>query len=292
MKILITGRTGQVGQELHALHAQYPEHQFCVTGRQELDLTSATSISAHFNEHRYDIIINAAAYTAVDRAETEPELAEQINHRAVKQLAEIAADSGSRFIHISTDYVFDGNGHIPWKETDSPCPIGVYGATKFRGEAAVQAANGCSAIIRTGWVYSCYGNNFVKTMLKLAASRETLNVVDDQIGTPTHAAALARVALQLALSSRMSGYSGEIFHYSQQGVASWYDFACSIMEAASQNCRIYPIPSTDYPTPAQRPAFSVLNKKKISDTLSLEIPHWRDELKEMLTRLHVQTCRK
>lgn len=286
MNILVTGKTGQVGQELFALQQQYPQHRFHFTGREQLDLTCSDSIRDHFSHQRYDLIINAAAYTAVDKAEAEPDTAEQINHRAVRQLAEIAAEQSTRLVHISTDYVFNGAQHRPWQEDDPTAPLGVYGATKLRGEQAVIAAQGCSAIIRTGWVYSRFGNNFVKTMLKLGATRDSLNVVDDQIGTPTHAAALAQVALELGVSPTMEGFSGELFHYSQQGVASWYDFACSIMELAGLDCQVRPIPSKDYPTPAKRPAFSVLNKAKISTQLSLHIPHWREELKRMLDKMH------
>lgn len=288
MKILITGQSGQLGQELHALHEYYPDHQFTFTGRHQLDLSNPASIDAWFRQHHYDIIINAAAYTAVDKAEDEPELADQINHKAVKQLADIAASSGTRLLHVSTDYVFDGDHCRPWTETDNTRPLGVYGTTKCRGEEAVVAAHGNSAIVRTGWVYSRYGNNFVKTMLKLGASRPSLNVVNDQIGTPTHAAALAEAVIQLALSKEAGRYSGEIFHYSQEGVASWYDFACSIMELANLDCRIYPIPSKDYPTPAKRPAFSVLDKRKISEKLAIEIPHWRDELNKMLSIMNTR----
>jgi len=286
--ILVTGSTGQLGQSIKSLATDYPDCKFIFVDRQQLDLSEEISIAGFFENKTFDVIINCAAHTAVDKAESEAELADQINHLAVKQLADIAKQHHSKLIHISTDYVFNGQQYRPYIETDSVEPQGVYGKTKLSGEQAIQNTLKTNAIvIRTSWVYSEYGNNFVKTMLKLGQERDSLNVIFDQVGTPTYAKDLAKAIMSIvhSLSFNQTSFKTNIVHFSNEGVTSWYDFAKTIFEYTNLQCQVSPIETKDYPTPAMRPHYSILNKAKIKDTFNLTIPYWKDSLKQCLTAL-------
>jgi len=279
--ILVTGSSGQLGQSLKRLSSDYPQYEMMFVSRDELDLSRTESIEQFFHQHQFDLIINCAAYTAVDKAESEPELADKANHLAVKKLAEIACLQKSKLIHVSTDYVFNGQHSMPYLETDAVEPQGVYGLTKLLGEQALAAAMPeNSLIIRTSWVYSEFGSNFVKTMLKLGQARDSLTVVFDQIGTPTYAHDLATDIMAIAGHSSFNSvnFTSDIVHYSNEGVCSWYDFAKSIFELSTVDCRVEPIEAKEYPTPAVRPHYSVLNKTKIKDCYGVEIPYWKDSL--------------
>lgn len=285
-KVLVTGKTGQLGQSLQKIANDYPEIDFTFAGREEIDLSQAASIETYFHNSTYDAIINCAAYTAVDKAENEPQLADQINHLAVKQLAEIAKQKNTILIHISTDYVFDGTHYKPYLETDKTSPINLYGLTKLKGEQAMQVVNPSGAIIRTAWVYSEFGNNFVKTMLNLGKERESLNVIYDQVGTPTYATDLAKAIIAVLFNYQANRPSLEIYHYTNEGVCSWYDFAKAIFEITGTNCQVSPIESKDYPTPAKRPFYSLLNKEKINNANALKAIYWKDSLQHCLTLLN------
>lgn len=284
MKILITGSNGQLGSELRTIAEGYPLYEFLYTDVNELNITDESSVNHFFELHNPDVIINCAAYTAVDKAETDEETAYLVNAVATGNLARAASECGAFMVHISTDYVYDGNNHIPYTETERINPLSVYGKSKAAGEDAVHQANGKAIIIRTSWLYSAFGNNFVKTMIKYGRERDSLNVVFDQIGTPTDAHDLAKAildSLPLALTADMI----EVYHYSNEGVASWYDFAIAIHQFADIDCKVNPIPSKDYPLPAERPFYSVLDKSKIKKKLAIEIPYWRDSVKNCITRL-------
>ena len=276
--ILVTGAKGQLGSEIQHL-SQFHDFDFEFTDIEELDITSMEQIEAFFSSRKFDMIINCAAYTAVDRAEEEKDQAELINHKAAENIAVISKKHKAPLIHLSTDFVFDGKSFTPYREEDMPHPLSVYGKTKWAGENAVLKEAEKVVILRTSWLYSSYGNNFVKTMLKLAGERDSLNVVFDQIGTPTYARDLAGAVLSIL---SFKDFVPGIFHYSNEGVASWYDLAQAIVEIAGLDCRLYPIETHQYPTPAKRPAYSVLNKAKIKKTYGLEIPHWRTSLKACL----------
>lgn len=291
--MLVIGKNGQLGQSMQKIvntnglvsvaQPSSDQIRFTFVGRDELDLASAQSIASYFKDRYFDAIINCAAYTAVDKAESELVLADQINHLAVKQLADIAKAQNSLLIHISTDYVFDGTNHKPYLETDKTHPVNMYGLTKLKGEQAMQESGCTGAIIRTSWVYSEFGNNFVKTMLRLGQERDTLNVIYDQVGSPTYATDLAEAILHMLQSSLTGWGEGEnqtvqIYHYSNEGVCSWYDFAKAIFEIADIACQVNPIETKDYPTPAKRPHFSVMNKTKIKQIPGLVVPYWREKL--------------
>lgn len=279
--ILITGSNGQLGSELQVLAKQYQQHQFFFTDVAELDITDKTAIAAFVKENDINAIINCAAYTAVDKAESEAAIADKINHFAVKNLAEVAKEYDCKLIHISTDYVFDGTNHQPYLETDIPNPKSVYGSTKLAGEQVMQQINPMnSGIIRTSWVYSSFGANFVKTMLKLGAERDELKVISDQVGTPTYAADLAQVILKIL--PQLVNEKVAIYHYTNEGVCSWYDFAQAIFEISQVDCNVTPITTAQYPTAAKRPQYSVLNKTKIKESYHVDIPYWRDSLEECL----------
>ena len=287
MRILVTGKNGQLGKSIHKIvntkiDNNQSSDEFIFAGKEELDLSSGSNISHYFdNNDKFDIIINCAAYTAVDKAEEEQELANQINHLAVKQLASIANKQQARLIHISTDYVFDGENFKPYCEDDTTNPNGVYGITKLDGEKAMQEINPLnSIIIRTSWVYSSVGANFVKTMLRLGKERDSLGVIFDQVGTPTYARDLAKAILDILVN--IKNEKVEIYNYSNEGVLSWYDFAKEIMRMAKIDCSINPIETSEYPTPAKRPHFSLLNKSKIKKEFNLTIPFWKDSLDECL----------
>ena len=284
MNILVTGSNGQLGSEIRFLAPDFKEFNFFFTDVAELDITDKQAIEKYVIDHNIQAIINCAAYTAVDKAESEPELADLINHIAVKNLAEISQEKDLRLIHISTDYVFNGQGYKPYP-TDHPTqPVNKYGETKLKGELALKAANPANAvIIRTSWVYSSFGNNFVKTMLRLGEEREEINVIADQVGVPTYARDLADFILEKALH-----YTAEIVktdHYTNEGVCSWYDFAREIMELGNKNCMVKPIPTSDYPTPAKRPFYSLMDKSKIKTDFNYKIPYWKESLKMCIERI-------
>ena len=265
---LVTGADGQLGQELRWLLGDRAAY----VGHRELDIADEAAVKAFFAGRNFDVVINCAAYTAVDRAEDDIQGAEKGNALGPALLARY----GRRIIQISTDYVFDGESSRPYREGDEAHPLSVYGSTKLAGEKAVLAEAETAVVVRTSWLYSRFGNNFVKTMRRLGAERKSLGVVFDQVGTPTCAADLA-VALAVILPQMTSGMK-EVYHYSSEGVASWYDFACAVMKESGLACAVHPMESAEYPTRAVRPAYSVLNKTKIKRDFGLAIPHWRESL--------------
>jgi dTDP-4-dehydrorhamnose reductase len=280
--ILVTGGKGQLGSELREIAPNYQDYNFLFTDVKDLDITNHTAVAAFIENNNITVIINCAAYTAVDKAESEPELADAINHLAGANFAQIAKDNNIKLVHISTDYVFDGTNYKPYTETDTPNPQSVYGTTKLAGEQAMQTINPPnSIIIRTSWVYSKFGNNFVKTMLRLAETRDEISVVADQIGSPTNAADLAEAILNIL--PQISNETVELFHYSNEGVCSWYDLAKAIFEIKGISIKVNPIESKQYPTPAERPLFSVLNKNKINNTYKLVKIYWKDSLRINIT---------
>ena len=278
--ILVTGAQGQLGSELRQLSDLYSDFTFTFICRNELDLSDSEAIQSWFVDKTFDVIINCAAHTAVDKAQTEPDLAKAINSTAVETLARIAKAHNSALIHISTDYVFNGKNYQPYKETELTDPQGIYGQTKLEGEQAMLAINPAkSVIIRTSWVYSQFGNNFVKTMLRLGKEREELGVIYDQIGSPTSARDLALAILAIIQHPKLETLTTtEVYHFSNEGVCSWYDFAKAIFELSAITCQVKPIETKDYPTPATRPHYSLLNKAKIKNTFDLTIPYWKDSL--------------
>ena len=283
-KILITGANGQLGSELQYLGKDYPQYELLLTDYAELDITNLHAVLDFVKGDGLYAIINCAAYTAVDKAETESEKAYLINETGAAHLAQAASQVGAKFVHISTDFIFDGTHSLPILEDDSPNPLSVYGTSKLAGEKAVMAANPESIIFRTSWVYSSYGANFVKTILRLCRERESLSIICDQIGTPTYARDLAEMilaTLDTVVAKKIIG----VFNYSDEGVASWYDFAIAIRDISRLPTTILPIETTQYPTPATRPKYSVLNKRKIKETFHLEIPYWRSSLKACLALL-------
>lgn len=285
--VLVTGANGQLGSELRGLSGYFPGDDFVFIDQEVLDLSDSAAILAWFENKDFDVIINCAAYTAVDKAETEVGLATAINTTALQTLAQIAKQKVISLLHISTDYVFAGDSCVPYQETDVTSPQGVYGQSKLDGEQAMLAINpDRSVIIRTSWLYSRFGNNFVKTMIRLGKERKELNVIYDQVGTPTCAKDLALVLLMIIQSPQLEAQQGtEVFHYSNEGVCSWYDFALAIFELAPIKCKVNPIETKDYPTPAKRPHYSLLNKAKIKNTFELSIPYWKDSLPECLEHI-------
>ena len=282
-KVLVTGSKGQLGSELQDLESAYPAYSFVFTDLKELDITNHKAVEQFINENQITAIINCAAYTAVDKAEEDQDLADKINHLAVKNFATIAKDKGIVLIHVSTDYVFDGSAHQPYKETDRPNPQGVYGKTKLDGELALQKINPANAIIiRTSWVYSSYGNNFVKTMLRLGKERDEIGVVYDQIGSPTYAGDLAKAILDIL--PKISNKGVELYHYANEGICSWYDFAKAIFDLEGLTIKVKPLESYQFPLPAKRPFYSVLNKSKIKEVYQIEIPNWKESLINLLNK--------
>jgi dTDP-4-dehydrorhamnose reductase len=275
--ILVTGGNGQLGSELKELAQAYSNYHFIFTDVENLDICDHKVVTNFIDKNNINIIVNCAAYTAVDKAEEQFELADKINHLAVANFAQIARDKNIQLVHISTDYVFDGTNHKPYTEKDTPNPQSVYGQTKLDGELAMQRINPQnSLIIRTSWVYSKFGKNFVKTMLRLGKERDELSIVADQIGTPTHAADLAKAILTIL--PKIKNEAVEIFHYSNEGVCSWYDFAKAIFEIEDLNLKLKPIETFQYRTQAERPHYSVLSKAKIKETFQLELPFWKESL--------------
>lgn len=273
--LLVTGAGGQLGQEMRLLLGDRAVY----AGHADLDITDETAVKDFVAENDIDLVVNCAAYTAVDRAEDDRENADRSNRLGPALLARY----GRRILHVSTDYVFDGTSCRPYREEDATHPVSVYGSTKLAGEEAVLREAETAIIIRTSWVYSSFGKNFVKTMRRLGAERTDLGVVFDQVGTPTYAADLA--AAIVAILPQMTPGMKEVYHYSNEGVTSWYDFAVAIMEESGLSCAVRPIESAEYPTRAVRPSFSVLNKAKIKKAFGLSIPHWRDGLKRCVKKL-------
>lgn len=281
-KILITGSHGQLGTELNFVSSMLENCSFVFAGRDDLDITDEAEVRKLFSSEKFDVLINAAAYTAVDKAESDVENAFRVNGKAAGILAQVTHENNCRLIHLSTDFVFDGTLARPLTEEDTPNPLGVYGASKLEGEELVLARNPEAIVCRTSWVYSSFGNNFVKTILRLCRERESLNIVCDQVGTPTYARDLAAAILQLIKGDQW--HSG-IYHYSNEGVASWYDFAIAIRDLAGLSTTILPIETHQYPTPAVRPKYSVLNKKKFKNTFGIAIPYWRESLEKCIELL-------
>ncbi|HWR99896.1 MAG TPA: dTDP-4-dehydrorhamnose reductase [Prolixibacteraceae bacterium] len=295
MKIIVTGSKGQLGRSIQELSSAYPDLTFVFTDIEELDICDTVQVNNFFTAENPAVVINCAAYTAVDKAEKEVVLAEKINHHAVANLAVACKKAGARLIHISTDYLFDGSKSSPYHEKDIVKPRSVYGITKLEGETAILRSEVKAIIIRTSWLYSEYGTNFVKTMLRLGRERDQLSVVSDQTGTPTYAGDLAKLLLDIIrkTSSDSSAFVPGIYHYSNEGVASWYDFTKAIFEYQQDiNCKVNPIDTLSYPTPAVRPAYSVLNKSKIKTTFGVGIPYWRDSLRLCLVKLSEKENRR
>ncbi len=287
MKILVTGADGQLGSAIRDLADQFKHIQFILTDINELDLTDSEAVTAFVNHERPDYIINCAAYTAVDIAEKESDLAKLINTKVPATLARLSKTVNARLVHVSTDYVFDGTTYVPYVEEDLVNPESVYGRSKLNGEIAVLKEAPSSLIIRTSWLYSAYGKNFVKTMIKLGEERDELKVVYDQVGTPTYAGDLALAILTIIdrTSKEECVWKPGIYHYSNEGVCSWYDFAKAIHELSGVTCQVRPISTDEYPSVAVRPPYSVLNKSKIKRIFGIQIPYWRDSLQQCILEL-------
>ena len=286
MNILVTGANGQLGNEMQVLARENLQHTYFFTDVQELDICDEQAVYAYVSEHKIDIIVNCAAYTAVDKAEDNVELCDKLNNIAPGYLARAAQANGAAMIQVSTDYVFDGTAHIPYTEEEPTCPASVYGSTKLAGEQNVMDHCEKARVIRTAWLYSIYGNNFVKTMIRLGQERDSLGVIFDQIGTPTYANDLAQAIFAAINKSVVRG----IYHFSDEGVCSWYDFTVAIHRLAGiASCKVKPLHTADYPAKAPRPHYSVLDKTKIKDTFGIEIPHWEESLKRCINQLRMET---
>ncbi|MCS6819660.1 MAG: dTDP-4-dehydrorhamnose reductase [Chitinophagales bacterium] len=284
MKVLVTGAGGQLGSEIRVLATHYPQIEFIFTDSSQLDITRKALVDSFFEQNNIGLCINCAAYTAVDKAESDVDNAFAVNAQGARHVASACARYGSKLIHISTDFVFDGTLARPLTETDMPNPLSIYGKSKREGEEEVFREMPEAIIIRTSWVYSSFGNNFVKTILRLCRERESLRVVFDQVGSPTYATDLASAILHIAAEPLHLKQSG-LYHYSNEGVCSWYDFAIAIRDMSGLNTPIYPIESADYPTPAKRPCYSVLNKALFKKTFKCEIPYWRTSLERCMKLL-------
>lgn len=283
MRILVTGANGQLGNEMRVLAKENPQHLYYFTDVQELDICNEQAVQNFVAENEIDVIVNCAAYTAVDNAEDNPELCDRLNNVAPGYLACAAQRRGAAMIQVSTDYVFDGTAHIPYREEEPTCPNSVYGSTKLAGEQNVLKHCERAMVIRTAWLYSIYGNNFVKTMIRLGRERDTLGVIFDQIGTPTYANDLARAIYDAINKGVVRG----IYHFSDEGVCSWYDFTVAIHRLAGiTSCRVKPLHTAEYPSRAARPHYSVLDKTKIKNTFDIEIPHWEESLKRCIALLN------
>jgi dTDP-4-dehydrorhamnose reductase len=279
MVVLVTGANGQLGQAIQFVAGNYPNINFVFCSSSDLDITIKENCEFVFNKEKPDFCINAGAYTAVDKAESEPEKAHLINCIGAKNLAEACKNFNAKLIHISTDFVFDGSKNSPYNETDLPNPKGVYGQTKLEGEIAIQEVFDAYFIIRTSWVYSQFGNNFMKTMLRLASERASLSVVSDQIGTPTNAVDLAECLVRIITEhSKLNTEHYGIYNFSNEGQCSWFDFAKKIFEINQVKIEVTPIPTTQFPTPAERPKYSVLDKTKIKSTFGIEIKPWEQSI--------------
>jgi dTDP-4-dehydrorhamnose reductase len=288
MKVLITGSNGQLGSEIKELASDYENLECIFKDLPGLDICDTDALNTFIIDQHINVVINCAAYTAVDKAEEDPEIAEQVNTKAVLNLVNALEKVDGKLIHISTDYVFDGNHSQPYKESDPVSPVGVYGETKRAGELAVLNSSIDAIVIRTSWLYSGYGNNFLKTMLRLGNEKKSIQVVFDQKGTPTFANNLAKTCLDILSDASSTNLSkkGSLYHYSNEGVTSWYDFASAIMEISNIDCKVIPIETKDYPTQARRPLYSVLDKSKIKSDFKVTIPHWRDSLANCIKKIN------
>jgi len=286
---LITGANGQLGSEIQKICKLYPDFHFIPTDVEELDLTDKTAVANFITTHAIDYIINCAAYTAVDKAEDEEEFCYKINRDAVNNLAEAAAGK-AKIIHVSTDYVFDGRSTVTYRETDPTNPQSVYGKSKLAGEEVLQSVCPESIIVRTAWLYSIYGNNFVKTMLRLGKERQELKVVSDQQGTPTYAADLAQALLSMIVYAEKTGdFPAGIYHYSNEGATNWFDFTKKILQLAGiTTCTVHPITTDQYPAKAARPSYSILDKTKIRETFGITVPEWEESLQRCIHLLNNQ----
>lgn len=282
---MVTGANGQLGKEFGILAAAFPQYHFLLASRADLPIEDLETVKKFFEGNTIDYCINCAAYTAVDKAEGEREQAFLINATAAGSLATVCKAHNTLLIHISTDYVFDGNGTEPYKESGTVRPVSVYGQSKLKGEELVLQNNPAAVIIRTSWVYSQFGNNFVKTMLRLMKERESINVVNDQLGCPTYAGDLAAAVMEIIEKCSIFNIQHSIFNYCNEGVISWYDFALAIKELTSSNCIVNPIPTSQYPTPAKRPHYSVLDTGLIKKTFDITIPVWKQSLEKCLQLL-------
>lgn len=284
MVVLVTGANGQLGQSLRHIAPQFSDIDFVFCDSSQLDITDRAQIESVFSHYQPQFCINTAAYTAVDKAESEPEKAQAINVVGARNLAEVCQNRGVVLLHVSTDFVFDGTQKTPYTEDDLPNPTGVYGQTKREGEQAIIQATSRYFIIRTAWVYSQFGHNFMKTMLRLADERDALRVVNDQIGSPTNAVDLAEVLVAMVRYASQNEHPAfGIYHFSNEGQCSWYDFATAILKYSQRSTPVYPIPTTDFPTPAQRPAYSVLCKEKVKHLLGIEVLDWEERLRQLLS---------
>jgi len=277
--ILITGSKGQLGNEMQQAATRYPQFNYIYTDVDELDICDKVALDAFVKTNSVNFIVNCAAYTAVDKAEDDVELCYKINSDAVRNIGEVAASNSIKVVHVSTDYVFDGTNHIPYTEIQEVSPATVYGKSKLAGEEALLESCKDSVIIRTAWLYSSFGNNFVKTMIKLGTERDSLNVIFDQIGSPTYAADLAEAIMKVISSEK---FVAGIYHFSDEGVCSWYDFTKTIHKIAGITCNVQPIESKDFPARTPRPHYSVLNKAKIKSTYGITIPHWEESLEKCI----------
>ncbi len=283
--ILVTGANGQVGNEFRVLANQYPAYRFLFVGKDEMPINDFPFVVNYFSVNKIDVCINCAAYTAVDKAESEAGKAFLINADAAGNLATVCKTNGTQLIHISTDYVFDGKTDKPYTEDDKTNTINVYGASKLKGEQLVLQNDPSAIIVRTSWVYSSFGNNFVKTMLRLMKERDSVKVVNDQQGCPTYAADLAKAIMRVVEENQKSKVKSQnrIFNYSNEGVISWYEFAVAVKELTHSTCIVHPVPTSGYPTASMRPEYTVLDTTKIKTTFGIEIPYWRDSLEECIT---------
>lgn len=293
MRILVIGKNGQVGQSIQNLvnktsNSNLSDYGFVFVGRDELDLSKASNIQAYFEKNKFDVVINCAAFTDVEKAEVDENDASLINHIAVKEVATIAKKNNMKLIHISTDFVFDGDKREPYIESDKTSPVNIYGKTKLAGEfSAISIMKYNAVVLRSGWIYSDFGNNFVDTIIKNATLKGQLNIISDQFGTPTYANDLAQIIIDILIKDKFNEREmpSEIFHYSNEGECSWFDFAKEIVDILQIDCNLSPITSEDYPQLAKRPKYSVLSKKKISEEFDLNINYWKDSLKSCLQNL-------
>lgn len=283
MKLLVTGAKGQLGRSIKQIEGDYPELSITYTDVDELDITKTEALNKYFDSNSIDYLVNCAAYTAVDKAEENIQTARLLNQTAVENLAKCAEKYGFTLIHISTDYVFSGTHFRPYTEDDVPGPLSQYGKSKLGGEEAVLRGCKSGIVLRTSWLYSEFGYNFLKTILRLSEERDELKIIFDQIGTPTYAGDLAKAIMEIV---RRNYSEHALFHFSNEGVASWYDFAREIISLTNNNCRLIPIPTEDYPLPAQRPHYGLMSKKKFTETFDYKIPHWKDSLVICMNNMH------
>jgi len=288
MKMLITGSNGQLGSEIKECASEYENLECIFKDLPELDICDTETLTTIITDQDINVVINCAGYTSVDKAEEEEQIAQKVNSEGVLNLVDALKKVDGKLIHISTDYVFDGNHSQPYKESDPVSPIGVYGKTKRAGELAVLNSSIDAIVIRTSWLYSMYGNNFVKTMLRIGNNKKSIQVVSDQIGTPTYTKDLAKTCLNILSDAGSTNISkkGSLYHYSNEGVTSWYDFASAIMEISNIDCQVIPIETKDYPTLTKRPLYSVLDKSKIKSDFKVTIPHWRDSLANCIKKIN------